>query len=98
LSEADQEGLHEIQRYTRETWGAAQAKTYLLELMTSFTKLAKQPKIGRLRGDLGLELRSYVASHHLVFYRQAQRGIDIVRVLHSNMDVPQQIGTSPTSS
>ncbi len=98
LSEAAQEDLREIQRYTRETWGAAQAKTYLLELMTTFTKLARRPKLGRLRDDLGLELRSYVAGHHLIFYRQVQRGIDIARVLHSNMDVPQRIGASPTPS
>jgi toxin ParE1/3/4 len=98
LSEAAQEDLREIKRYTRETWGTAQAKTYLLELMTTFTKLARRPKMGRLRDDLGLELRSYVAGHHLVFYRQAQQGIHIARVLHSNMDVPQRIGASRTSS
>ena len=98
VSEAAQEDLREIQRYTQETWGTTQTKTYLLELMTTFTKLARRPKIGRLRDDLRLDLRSHPVGHHLVFYRPAQNDIEIVRVLHSNMDVPQHIGTSPPSS
>ncbi len=98
VSEAAQEDLRDIKRYTLETWGTAQTKTYLLELMTTFTKLARRPKLGRLRDDLGLELRSHPVRHHLVFYRQSQSDIEIVRVLHSNMDVSHRIGTSLPSS
>jgi len=91
LSEAAQQDLREIQRYTRETWGVAQARAYLLELTAAFMKLARRPKLGRQRDDLDLELRSYIAGKRLVFFREASSGIEIIRVLHPSMDVPQHL-------
>jgi len=91
LSESAQQDLREIQRYTRETWGVAQARAYLLELTAAFMKLARRPKLGRQRDDLDLELRSYIAGKHLVFFREASSGIEIIRVLHPSMDVPQHL-------
>jgi toxin ParE1/3/4 len=91
LSDAAQQDLREIQRYTRETWGVAQARAYLLELTAAFTKLARRPKLGRQRTDLDLKLRSYIAGKHLVFFRETASGIEVIRVLHTSMDVPQTL-------
>ena len=91
LSEAAQHDLREIRRYTRETWGVVQAKAYLVELMAAFTKLARRPQLGRRRDDLDLELRSFLAGHHLVFFQEVSSGIEGIHVLHSSMDVPQRL-------
>ena len=91
LSEAAQEDIRNIQGYTREIWGTAQTKTYLLELTATFTKLARRPKLGRRRDDLNLNLRSFLSGNHLVFYREAKENIEVVRVLHSSMDIPQHL-------
>ncbi|GJL64812.1 MAG: toxin ParE1 [Nitrospirales bacterium] len=87
LSEAAQQDLREIKRYTRETWGASQARDYLLELTATFTKLSRRPKLGRKRDDLDLQLRSFVAGQHVIFFQESSSGIDVVRVLHSSMDI-----------
>lgn len=50
--------------------------------------LAEQPKMGRARPELALELRSFpVARSYLVYYRPVADGIQIARVLHGARDI-----------
>lgn len=87
LSEEAQNDLREIQHYTQENWGKQKAKQYLIELTTSFMKLAKTPKIGRAREEIAKGIRSFQAVQHIVFYRAGRKGIEIARVLHPSMDL-----------
>jgi toxin ParE1/3/4 len=50
--------------------------------------LARFPLMGRERHDLAPRLRSSVVKPYLVLYRPLDDGIEIVRVVHGNRDVP----------
>lgn len=50
--------------------------------------LAQSPKIGRLREELAQNLRSFSVGNYVIFYRPVERGIEIIRILHSARDIP----------
>lgn len=83
--------LDSIWDYTVASWGREQAKTYLRELDRTFKFLAKQPGQGRAYDEVREGLRVYPSGKHLIFYLATDRGIDVVRVLHSHMDIPKHL-------
>lgn len=87
LSEAAQNDLREILEYTRASWGDRRAKHYLIELTLRFEELANFPGLGRKRENIGLGIRSFQASHHIVFYREKPEAIEIARILHPSMEL-----------
>ena len=58
--------------------------------------LAGAPAIGRLRPELGTQIRSFVADRYVLFYRPLRRpaGIEVVRVLHGACDVDALLSES----
>jgi len=86
---ADQD-LFAIYIYTHKTWGAAQAQKYTTQLKTAIERLAQEPsRIGTVdRSALYPGSRSYLAKSHLVFYRVVDEHLEILRILHSRMDIP----------
>jgi|SRR5687768_3249534 len=88
------EDLKEIYRYTRRTWGMAQAVRYVRQLEQRFSALAGNPLSGRERKDLQPPgLRSFVHGSHVVFYQPQPYGVLIVRVLHGRQDVSTHLGS-----
>lgn len=79
--------LEAIARYTKTTWGAAQAGLYREELALRIEKLALSPGVGRLREDIAPEVRSFAVARHIVFYIAHDARITVLRVLHPSMDV-----------
>ena len=79
--------LDGIWAYTVQTWGLAQAKTYLRALNRAFKTLAKNPELGRRQDEVYEGLRVYPSGKHLIFFFATEKGIDIVRVLHERMDI-----------
>ena len=53
-----------------------------------FASLARTPGMGRRRTDLRLDLRSLAVGNHVIFYRELEPSIEIVRVLHGAMNLP----------
>ena len=51
---------------------------------------AELPGMGRRRDDLAPGLRCIAQGNYLVFYRLADNGIEVVRVLHGARDLPSQ--------
>jgi toxin ParE1/3/4 len=87
--------LKEIYRYTRRTWGRAQAELYIRRLEQRFRALADNPLTGIAREDLQPEgLRSIVYSSHVIFYQPQPYGVLIVRVLHGRQDVREHLGSA----
>jgi len=82
-AEAD---IVDIYRYSVENFGEAQADTYHDGLSDCFRLLADTPLIGRDYGFLRPGLRRYEHASHSVYYRLADTGILILRVLHRRMD------------
>jgi toxin ParE1/3/4 len=50
--------------------------------------LADNPHMGPLRADLAEGLRYFPTGNYLLLYREKQRGIEIVRVVHGARDLP----------
>ena len=49
--------------------------------------LARFPKMGRARNELGASLRSFPVGNYVIFYRELSKGIEIIRVLHGARDI-----------
>lgn len=79
--------LREIWRYIARDSESA-ATNFIKKLHEKFVILARNPFVGRLRDELSDELRSHPVGNYLIFYRIAEDGIDIVRVLHGSRDLP----------
>ena len=83
LAEAD---LEQIWLYTSRNWSPEQADTYLAGIMAAFAGLAAGNRKGRpvlvREGYL-----KYAVGSHLVFYRESDTTMDVIRILHQRMDV-----------
>ena len=86
---ADIEGIAD---YTAERWGAAQAREYLAALEARLRELARSPLLGRRRDDLAEGLLSLPSVSHVVFYKRADFGVVVIRVLHRRQDPQRHLG------
>lgn len=82
LSQAD---LKTILEYTLRTWGEKQAGRYISDLQACLQELADRPQIGRNCDSIRPELKRMEHGRHVVFYRQRDYGIRVIRILHQGM-------------
>jgi toxin ParE1/3/4 len=82
------EDLREIRDYIAKDNPMA-ARRVVVRLREMARALAGAPALGRVRPELGADLRSFVADRHVLFYRPLTGavGIELVRVLHGARDV-----------
>jgi len=83
-AEAD---LRAIGRFTAETWGVDQKTRYLAQIRDRFRQIRDAPGLGRSRDNIRPGFRSLAAGRHVIFYREAEDLVEIVRVLHDRMDL-----------
>jgi len=79
--------LKNIGQYTERQWGKRQRNTYLKALEKRFYWLAENPKLGKQRPDIAEGYYSFPQGEHVVFYLIREKGIDIIGVLHKEMDI-----------
>ncbi|WP_062067690.1 type II toxin-antitoxin system RelE/ParE family toxin [Cellvibrio sp. OA-2007] len=79
--------LKSIGLYTQQKWGRLQRNKYLKQLEQRFEWLAENPLLGRNRSDIGAGFYSFPQAEHVVFYRCGLEVIEIIGVLHQEMDV-----------
>jgi len=83
--------LAEIWSYTAEHWSPQQADIYHNGIVEVLAALA----VGRLKGRSVDFIRTgyfkYPAASHFVFFKLAEYGIDVIRILHQRMDVAQHL-------
>ncbi len=86
------EDLANIWDYTFEVWSEVQANKYYNYLLDCFQNLADNPKLGKPYYEVTEYLLGYRATQHIIFFRKnSQTSIEIVRVLHSRMDLKNRI-------
>lgn len=83
--------LESIGEYTRRQWGAAQKRKYLRHLQDKLIALQASPAIGAPRDDVSPGLRGLAALEHIIFYRESETALLIVRILHTSQDVTAHI-------
>ena len=85
---ADLEGIWD---YSERRWGTAQAERYIRQLIDSVKFVATDPRRGRRCGDIRPGYFKYPVGSHVLFYKLALEGIDVVRILHGRMDFDRHL-------
>jgi len=83
--------LEEVWDYTVATWSLAQAELYHHLIVAAFEALAAEPDKGLDVGDLRPGYLRWTVGMHFVFYCKADYGVEIVRVLHQQRDIPRHL-------
>ena len=81
------EDLKSIGRFTENKWGRDQRNKYLTMLDSTFNSIAHQPGVGTICDYIRPGYRKYHVGRHLIFYRQGDTCIEIIRILHDSMDI-----------
>jgi toxin ParE1/3/4 len=87
LAEDDLDG---IWSYTLLEWSYEQAENYYDDIIDAIEKLAAGERQGRAV-SIRDGYQKYIIGKHLVFFRQSDSGIDVIRILHQRMDVDRHL-------
>jgi len=82
-----------IGEYTEASWGRHQRNLYLKSLEKRFVWLAENPHAGKHRKDISEGYFSFNHGRHVVFYLISGNTIDIIGVLHQEMDILHYFNT-----
>jgi toxin ParE1/3/4 len=93
LSAKAKSDLKSIARYTHENWGREQRNVYLKQMDETFRTLARQSSLGIACDYIKPGYRKFPQGSHIVYYREGTTTkIEIIRILHKNMDVELNLG------
>ena len=90
LSAEAQMDITNIRKYTTRQWEKAQTEKYTLQLRERMRGLAANRMLGRSRDEVKEGYRSFNEGSHIIFYRLAESAIEIIGILHQNMDIEQK--------
>ena len=92
LSNKAVKDLSSIWDYTFETWSEIQADKYYNELIENCEELAKNQSLGRIYAEIDSGILGCKVGSHIIFYRiKSISKIEIIRFLHSKMDLKIRI-------
>lgn len=95
LSPPAYEDVRGIWRYTAANWSERQAQSYIDKLFDAMEALAAGSRPGRSADNISVGLRRENCVSHVIFYRQRDSGIRVVRVLHQRMHHAAHILDAP---
>jgi toxin ParE1/3/4 len=80
--------LKNIARYTDQNWGRQQRNLYLKQMDGTFRALSRRPALGVACDYIKPGYRKFPQGGHVIYYREGTIAkIEVIRVLHKNMDV-----------
>lgn len=85
------EDVEEIWLYTLQNWSLEQADRYHSLIYKEIDFLARNPTFGKDMGHLRKGYRSSKIKSHLIFYKYSPLEIEIIRILHDSMDIPNRV-------
>ncbi|MFO1103910.1 MAG: type II toxin-antitoxin system RelE/ParE family toxin [Methylocystis sp.] len=91
LTPRAQTDLEDIWNYTVAHWGDDQAEKYLRQIVAAMAYVAADPERGRACDEIRAGYRKCAVGVHVVFYRNAQKGVEIIRILHQRMDFQRHL-------
>lgn len=86
ISQLAEQDLEDIWVYLAENNQIA-ADKQIANILNRLPMLAKFPDMGRIRGDLGEQIKSFPVKPYIVFYTKVDDGIEVVRILHQSRDI-----------
>jgi toxin ParE1/3/4 len=75
-----------IWKYTHRHWSRAQADRYVSAIRAEIERLREKPSLGRPVKNAQAPFLKRKSGSHVIFYLVADGILDVVRVLHENMD------------
>lgn len=91
LAPRARDDLVRIWRYTAERWSQAQADSYLRLINQEIVKIGSDPRLARECDDIRPGYRRRAAQSHVLYFKVAKDGIEIMRVLHKSMDAKRHL-------
>ncbi len=82
--------LKDLLKYTQKVWGERQRKIYKAHFDQAFALLSEFPEGGLRRDELFIGCRCKLVEQHVIFYRLTKNAVEVVRILHSRMDIQSQ--------
>ena len=80
--------LKRIAVFTEHNWGTEQRNHYLSQFDQCFHKLSENSSLGNACDYIRTGYRKLPQGSHMIFYRMGpDNTIEIIRILHKNMDV-----------
>ncbi|WP_052454703.1 type II toxin-antitoxin system RelE/ParE family toxin [Rickettsia hoogstraalii] len=77
--------IEDIADYSLKNWGRQQTLKYLDEIYRKTLDLSINPNIGVLRSDIYPNLLSFPIRKHIIYYIKQEKGIMVIRALHTHM-------------
>jgi toxin ParE1/3/4 len=90
LTETAKSDLKNIARFTQKRWGREQRNHYLKTLDDCFHQLSNNPNMGKVCGEIRPGYYKLPTGSYIYYRSKSNESIEIVRVLHENMDVDTQ--------
>lgn len=93
LSNKAIEDLSKIWDYTFDVWSETQADKYYHMLLDCCQHLADGNVSGKTYPEVNVDIFGFRINQHIIFYRRSNANrMEIVRILHSRMDLRNRIG------
>lgn len=86
LSNLAAEDFASIYEYTLLNFGALQADNYTDSLESIFGLLSSSPLMGYECQEIADGVRRHDHQRHVIFYRQREQDIFVIRILHQQME------------
>jgi toxin ParE1/3/4 len=85
LAPKAREDMQAVWLYSLKQWGTQQTGRYIDDLTEAFGLLAESPKAGTACENIRAGYRKYPVIRHVVYYRETDYGVEVMRVLHDRM-------------
>lgn len=85
--------LTAIWEYTYNKWSETQADNYYNLLIKACEEIASKPTLGKNYQNIAADVFGFGAGKHIIFFQKiSAKEIEIVRILHEQMDLKNRIG------
>jgi len=84
LSPKARADMESVWLYTLSRWGHDQTEKYIDDLADAFDVLASNPRLGKRCDSIRAGYRKHPTLRHVIYYREFDYGIEIIRVLHDH--------------
>ncbi len=92
ISKSALEDIDKIWLYTFQNWSVSQANHYYRLIYQEIEFIVEDFESGKDIGKIKAGYRQAKVKSHLIIYKKAEDGIiEIVRVLHQMMDIPNKL-------
>ena len=87
--------LKSIAKFTEKRWGREQRCIYIKQFDDTFHALSGTPEIGNNCDYIKENYQKFPQGSHIIFYRVTSlKNVQIIRILHKNMDVISRLDGS----